>query len=90
VYWDPVRVADSLPRVCLDLVEVSREVEVVAEAAACCSRRVLPLVFMMGEVLQFRMKNGVTAGVGSDGVTTVALETAIAVQFYMPLGLKRP
>jgi hypothetical protein len=45
---------------------------------------------MMGEVLQFRMKNGETAGVGGDGVTTVALEMAIAVQFYMPLGLKRP
>ena len=81
--------ADSLPRVCLDLVEVSGEVEVVAEAAACCSRRVLPLVFMMGEVLQFRPKNGETAGVGGDGVTTVALEMVIAVQFYTPLGLKR-
>jgi hypothetical protein len=44
---------------------------------------------MMGEVLQFWMKNGETAGVGGDGVTTVALEMAIAVQFYTPLGLKR-
>jgi hypothetical protein len=45
---------------------------------------------MMGEVLQFRPKNGETAGVGGDGVTTVALEMVIAIQFYMPLGLKRP
>jgi hypothetical protein len=30
------------------------------------------------------------ADVGGDGVATVALEVAITVQFYTPLGLKRP
>jgi hypothetical protein len=64
--------------------------EVVAEAAACWSRRALPLMFMMWQVLQFRKMNREIADVVSDGVATVALKTAIAVQFHTSLGLKRP
>jgi hypothetical protein len=74
----------------IDLAEMSGEEEAVAGAAACCSRRALPLKFMGEQLFAIKLQNENMADVGGVGVTAAVLETAIARQNSPPNGLKRP
>ena len=82
--------ADSLPRVCLDLAEMSGEEVEGAGAAICCWRRALPLVFMIDDFFAIKLIIGKMVDVGSDGVVAPVMELDIAAQNSPPNGFERP